>query len=409
MTETKTQKAQMLESDFEIDLKRIYKAFFRRIWLAMLVALLCGALGFFCIAPKYTTTVTFYTESASLVDTYIVLLDTGETLREIAADGATSLTPAHLRGMITAERLEAANLFRVVVTDTEQGRLARLATAVANVLPRQMEGVADAPQAKVVDQEKREGLAYFDPRFYNGILGLLLGFALGAAAILIWELRRDPICSKADIQRLCVYPVLASVEDLENAAEDFVRLRTKLQHLLPGKRGRIVGICAVEKETYEDVAENLAYSLSRQGRRVLVVECDLRRFSEDACHGGLSGFLAGRNGAEGLIRHCGVKGHEKAYHVLSAGRNPPNPAELLGSKRMGKLLKKLRTIYDDVILDLPPIGKTADGLVLATHMDGLILTLCRNCCSRTELTEALAQMEALDAPILGIVDLPESD
>ena len=74
---------------------------------------------------------------------------------------------------------------------------------------------------------------------------------------------------------------------------------------------------------------------------------------------------------------------------------------------MTRLLRKLRTVYDDIILCLPDLQNAADALVAAAHTDGMILTARQNRCTRSQLSDALRQLEAVDAPILGIVQLPE--
>lgn len=389
----------------KIDLKQLFSALLRKCWIILTAGVICAA-ACFCVAPHCTGTVVFYAGDATLVDTYIVLLDTRQALDEIGKAAGVEYSARQLRALIRAERLQSAELFRVTVKDSDSLRAKQLTEAVASVLPGQIEGIVDTTAAKVVDLEDVTRSGILSGRILNALAGFAIGLFLAIGTVLLHALWDDSIRSQADVEAVCSYPVLARIFEEDDAADAFIRLRTQLFHLLTASSGRIIAICGVCEEDRDSPAQ-LAFSLSRQGRRVLLIDCDLRRFSEDARLGGLSGFLSGRCGADGLIRCCGIPGHEKAFHVLSAGKNPPNPSELLDSNRMARLLRKLRTVYDDIILCLPDLQNAADALVAAAHADGMILTAHQNRCTRSQLSDALRQLEAVDAPILGIVQLPE--
>ena len=118
---------------------------------------------------------------------------------------------------------------------------------------------------------------------------------------------------------------------------------------------------------------------------------------------GLSDFLAGQSHADNLIQNCGLKENERAFHVVSAGRNPPNPMELLSSTRMEQMLALLRRSYDYIILDLPPVGEVGDALAVAKMTDGMLLVVRQNYCNRLALGAAVRQFAFVDSRILGIV------
>ena len=153
---------------------------------------------------------------------------------------------------------------------------------------------------------------------------------------------------------------------------------------------------------------NLSFSLSQLGKRVLLIGCDMRRPSVAKKLNivqipGLSDFLAGQSGAENLIQTCGMAGNERAFHVIAAGRTPPNPIELLSSSRMEKMVEKLRGSYDYIILDLPPVGEVSDALAVARITDGMLLVVRQNQCDRHSLAATVRQFEFVDSRILGVV------
>ena len=118
---------------------------------------------------------------------------------------------------------------------------------------------------------------------------------------------------------------------------------------------------------------------------------------------GLSAYLSHQCEMEKLLQLCRLKDRESAFHVITAGELPPGPVELLSSKRMQELLQKLRERYDYVILDLPPVGEFSDALAVAGEADGMILVIRRGICTGGGLTTAVAQLQSVDARILGAV------
>jgi capsular exopolysaccharide synthesis family protein len=195
------------------------------------------------------------------------------------------------------------------------------------------------------------------------------------------------------------------------ASEAYKLLRTKLQFSFADETHtcRVIGVSsAMTGEGKSLTAVNLAYSLSQLGRRVLLIDCDMRRPSicdKLPIHNdpGLSEFLSGQAQAENLIQFCGLEEDKSAFHVIASGRVPPNPMELLSSSRMAKSLTKLRNSYDYIILDLPPVGEVGDALAVAKYTDGLLMVVRQDYCNRLALSAALRQFEFVDTKILGVI------
>ena len=141
---------------------------------------------------------------------------------------------------------------------------------------------------------------------------------------------------------------------------------------------------------------------------MLLIDCDMRRpslatkLSIDK-YPGLSNYLSGMNEFEELIQPCGLEGEEDAFSVVTAGRNPPNPVELLSSDAMTQLFENLRETYDYVILDLPPVGEVSDALAIAKQTDGMLLVVRQNYCSYPAVSATVRQFEFVGAKILGVI------
>lgn len=390
------------ESAREVGLRQLWKAIARRAWLIVAGALLCGLLALSVIPPQYTASVTFYTDSSDTADTYTVLLDTAQTLEKVIKQGQLELTVAQLRKRINAHCLTSNRMFRVDAVSDDPREAKKVAEAIAEILPGQLEGLTQTAQAVAVDVELEGEKQVQTACAVNGLVAFLAALGLGAAGAALWEVYRDMIRGPQDIKRLCDVPVLAVVEAGSEEGDGYIRLRTQLNHLLLRGKGRVIALCGVTQGRERSAGVQLAFSLSRQQRRVILLECDMRRFREEYRGSGLSEFLSGKTDGRKLIRLCGIEHHEKAFHAIVAGRNPANPAELLDSRRMEKMLAKLRKHYDDVILTLPPMDLAADALVVAGKVDMMVLAVEENRCSSEALCRAVEQLQGALTPILGI-------
>jgi capsular exopolysaccharide synthesis family protein len=152
------------------------------------------------------------------------------------------------------------------------------------------------------------------------------------------------------------------------------------------------------------VASNLAISLALAGRRTLLIDADMRKpkvqdvFSVDA-EPGLSNLLVG----EAKASECVRKSSTNELWVLPAGRIPPNPAELLGSKRCLAFMESLKGHFEWIIIDTPPVLAVADVSVLAHAVNGTLFVVGSEMTSRHAARQAVHQLTNVQARVLGVV------
>lgn len=454
--------------EIEIDLQRLISALVKKGWLigitAVIGAMIALVTTVLFITPKYQSSAMFYVNnnslslgeaslsitssdisaSKSLVNSYIVILNTQESLNDVIDYAGVKRTYAELKSMIAAEAVGSTEIFRVTVTSEDPQEAEKIADAVAYVLPKRIGSIIEGTSAKVVDAAILPTRSSSPNYTKNTMIGFVVGLALMAAIVVIRELMDITIRKEEDITQTCTHPVLASVPDMEvdtkggyyygygkskssqkskngsnelvgggisfAAAESYKLLRTKLQFSFGDEKTcHIVGVSsALTGEGKSLTAINLAYSTCQLGKRVLLIDCDLRRPSladklPISKTPGLSDFLSGQIGAENLLQRCSLKADAMSFHAIAPGHMPPNPLELLTSPRMEKLLLKLRENYDYIILDLPPVGEVSDALAAAKFTDGMLLVVRQNYCDRIALNGAARQFEFVDARILGVV------
>ena len=191
------------------------------------------------------------------------------------------------------------------------------------------------------------------------------------------------------------------------SAEAYKLLRTNLMFSFTDEdKCRIVGITSSLKgEGKSLTAINLAYTIAETGKKVLLMECDLRlpniaKRLELEPTPGLSNLLVGLNTASEVVQK-GVL--QTDLDVIVAGDLPPNASELLESSRMQYALEKLSEYYDYVILDLPPVTAVADALVASRLTSGMVVVVRQDYATRAALAETMRQMQYANARVLGFV------
>ena len=189
------------------------------------------------------------------------------------------------------------------------------------------------------------------------------------------------------------------------AAEAYKQLRANLLFALPSdKVCRIVGVTSsIRNEGKSTTSINLAYTLAETGKRVLLIDADMRLPSVAKKLGstakpGLSNLLAGLCKENEAIHHSRYFDN---WQVMPAGDIPPNPSELLGSEQMGKMLQSISPEYDFIVIDLPPVDIVSDALAISQWIDGIIVVVRANYTDRRSLSECMRQLGVLKSKILG--------
>ncbi len=200
-------------------------------------------------------------------------------------------------------------------------------------------------------------------------------------------------------------PLIVDSQARSRRAEAFRQLRTNLQFIdveQPVTVSMVTSAGADEGKS--TTAVNLAIAIAESGRRVLLVEADLRRptvvdYLNVEGSIGLTDVLAGTASLDEALQPWGAG----TLTVLASGTLPPNPSELLGSHAMIDLIAILRSRFDMVVLDTPPVLPVTDAAVAAALTDGVVLVVRAGQTSRNRVGSALRALEAVDARILGTV------
>ena len=200
---------------------------------------------------------------------------------------------------------------------------------------------------------------------------------------------------------------LALVTDVRSPiAEAYRHLRTSLLLSSAGNPPKTILITSSQpSEGKTTTAINTAFMLAQTGAEVLIIDCDLRRprlhANFNLSNGrGLTNYLSGESSIEDVLQS-----YEKVPNLklLTSGPIPPNPAELLGSEEMRKLLQSLSERFTHIIVDSPPAISFTDAAILSTFVDGVILVVHGGRSSRAVVRRARQQLLDVGAHIFGVV------
>ncbi len=190
-----------------------------------------------------------------------------------------------------------------------------------------------------------------------------------------------------------------------SVAESYRQVRTHLQFAKLGSIPRVVVVSSpAPGEGKSTTVANLAIALAQNGRKVLLIDADLRKPSLDRLFGvkrepGLSDLLTARVTLAGAIQKTLVEN----LSIMVCGAIPPNPAEVLGSEKMRALVEQVRSDFDVVLFDSSPVLAVTDPAVLATLADGVIVVVSAGKTTLEELQHSVELTESVGGRVLGVV------
>lgn len=359
------------------------------------------------------------------VKSYTELVDSTAVLQPVIDDLDLDRTVASLRGDVSAASPLDTVLIDVRARDADPADAAELVNEVSSSLSRvitQLETPAEGDPAVTVTMTDpaEPPAAPVSPRpKVNIALGLLAGLGIGVGFAALREQLDTSIKSTDDLQKMTGnsplgvvrfdsrasrQPLVALTQG-EPRAEPYRTIRTNLQFVdVDSPPKRFVVTSAVVGEGKTTTACNLAITFAQAGLRVCLVEGDLRRPMASRYLGidtaaGLTNVLAGQHDLDEVL----VAWNRGMFSLLAAGTLPPDPAVLLGSHNMIRLMDQLSDRFDAVIIDAPPLVPVSDAALISRMTDGAILTARYGRTSRDQFRHAVEALETASARLLGTV------
>jgi polysaccharide biosynthesis transport protein len=264
----------------------------------------------------------------------------------------------------------------------------------------------------------------------------VIGMALAVGAAYFLEYLDDTVKTPEDVQKSTNLPTLAGIAEYKTDTNQYRNLITLQQPRSPiSEAYRSLRTAVTFSNIDEDIktilvtsaspadgksltAANLSVVLAQAGNRVLLVDLDLRRpmqhrIFEVSRNIGLTNLLvemtgtadpAELSGFMAKVNIAAVETLQPGLMVMPGGQAPPNPAEVIGSAKMKRLLEFLATQFDYIIVDSPPVLVVTDAVILSTRVDGVILVASSGNTRRNQLAQAVLRLhEVKNSKLVGVV------
>lgn len=253
----------------------------------------------------------------------------------------------------------------------------------------------------------------------NAAITLVLALFLGAGVAFLQEYMDDRVNDPADIERISGLPMLGHVPVMPPGSPRTLSQLASNSQIAEAYRGlrssvgfasidhplrRLVVTSASKGEGKSLTSVNLAQAMALDGKRVILLDADLRRPSLHRVLGlpntpGLSELLTGARTIEECLQTTQVEN----LQVVCSGPVPPNPAELIGSLRFEEIVGELEEFCDIVILDTPPCIPVTDPLIMAARADGVVLVVNAGATRKNAVRHAMMLLERARARTIGVV------
>lgn len=326
---------------------------------------------------------------------------------------------------INRKQADLANMFSArQIADTQaqiaglQNKLATLQANYAALLANTQRGALNS--ITVIEPAALPTTPVGPNKLATILLAAAIGFLLAAGAAYLLEYLDDTLKNPDDMQKTAGLTTLGAVPELTGvaagnelvvlasgqsaAAEAYRILRTNLQFSGVDRPVHTLMISSpAPREGKTLTASNLGIAFAQAGQRVILVDADLHRprlhriFGLRNNIGLTSALLAPEPAVDGLLQETTVPG----LQVLTSGPLPPNPAELLASRRMREFTQKLTEAADIVIFDTPPITALADAAIIGSQVDGVLLVVSAGETRREMVRRALAALQRVQARVVG--------
>ncbi|NLO09101.1 MAG: polysaccharide biosynthesis tyrosine autokinase [Clostridiales bacterium] len=363
-----------------------------------------------------------FTQARNLVSSYMQILRSKTFLNKLIKETGSPYSADYIKGNITASSIENTAVFIVSVRNPDPVNAMNIANAIGDLAPDEITRIVKSGGIEVLDRAELPTYPYQTTSVLKmSAIGGIGGFALSIFLFLLRGLLDTTIRKEFEIRDMFTIPILGEVplmppdskkikvnkilgEDSPFALrESYNNIRTNLR--FTGQLEK----CPVYAITSSDIAEgktlnaiNLAISFTQIGKKILVIDADMRKGSISMMLGielidGLSEYLAGFVNTPYIIEYL------TNLSIISSGEIPPNPTELLSSNRWNELLENCKKEYDTIFIDLPPAGIVSDALLLTKDVTAYILVL-REKVSRYDRGKMMvSKLEALGANICGFI------
>lgn len=359
------------------------------------------------------------TLNQKLVSTYREIIKSRLVLSQVIARLNLGYTVDDLSNRVSVQAISETEILKITVTDSDPVRAADIANKLADVFEVEVTNRFNLNNVSVLDRAQAATAPSNNTTIRDIVLAMFASVVGSTAVVFVIFYFDDRLRYTENMENEIGMPIIAKVfkdksaDDLivdkkPNAltSESIRTLRTNLQFAsIDTELKTLLVTSTIPSEGKSFISANLAVSFAKAGKKVLLIDCDLRKGRQHSIFNvqnkkGLSNILISdlKNYSEYVS-----KTKIENLSIIPRGAFPPNPSELLNSKKNSTLLEKVRKDYDIIILDGAPCSGLSDSLILASQVDKVLLVSSVNYTPKTELKNIKKDLENIGANIAGCV------
>lgn len=424
----------------EINLKDFFD-YYKKYILIIIIVMLLSAVGVLSYniwlkKPLYTTSTTVVLVkkedgknsstdlndinlNQKLVSTYSQIVKSKLVLNQVINNLDLDYSYSELSKEIDVKAVDNTEIIRITVTDENAKEAVVIANNVAEVFIKEINKIYNMDNVSVIDEAEVSYIPSNDHLYRDIALALVASFVLMSGLVFVIYYFDDTLRDIESIEKEIELPCIAKVFKDKNgvellvdkkpnaaASESIRTLRTNLQFANIDKKVKTVLVTStLPSEGKSFISANLAIAFAQSGKNVLLVDCDLRKGRQHKVF-----KIPGKNGLSNLLISDTDNYKEFVYNtkienlsLITRGTVPPNPSELLNSKKNKDLINKLCRDFDIVILDGAPVTGLSDSLILSSMVDKTLLVASMNHTPKTELLNTKKALSGVGANIAGCI------
>ena len=344
----------------------------------------------------------------------------------VKAQTGKTYTKEQLRNMINVELVADSTLINITVKSDDKELSYVVATAIQSVYPEIAKNAFPTANISVADSATKGELAADSSTLLYTAAGFILGAALAVIIILITAKIQNKLLSTEDIKNNFNIDIIATVSDIKNKKkgdrsrllitdrnvglpfiETFKLIRTKFENAKLKKGYSVFSITSsTESEGKTTCSTNIALSLAKSGKSVLLMDADLRKPAVCKTLGisledekGIYDIVNGNKTFEESVKYI----EKYNLYLLVSSAAVADPSETLASDAMAKIVEDARRNFDYVIIDCPPAGVVADAAIVANYTDTIVFVTAEEKVAIPQIEYALSDISTTKADIFGCI------
>ena len=434
-----------MENNENIDIKRILEIIFSKKILIILILLLSITLGYvysyYYKQPEYKSSVTILLVAdenkvnkeltqtdlninSSLISTYSSIAKSTNVMQKTINNLGLNMSTDRLQKCVETTQIDKTQFLKITVKNSSPETAKNIANELAKVFTEQIKEIYNLENISIVDEAEIENQPFNVNHAKDMIMFVCAGIFLSAILVMAIYLLDDTIKDEKQIERIIKIQSLGRLpEDKEkneliiennpksHIVESIKTIRTNI--LYANNKKTILITSSRPNEGKSWIINNLAVAFAQTGKKVILVDTDLRKennrneiFNVEKGEG-LSDFikeisfdkLENLSKSKKYIKETKISN----LHMLQNGTIPPNPAELISSENMKRLLDLLKSMYDVVLLDGTPCMVVADSIALSSMVDSTILIAESKKTKTNDLKNTKKLIEDVNGKILGVI------